>query len=157
MDVNEQIAITWLTEVKKMFIQSELYFGQYNSDIDILAVSIIDQLLWDCEIKVRTGTTNMCKSSFDNIINNFNCPDRANIIFAVNQNKLALKKKLIISQKYLGETPQTIKRWEAAFTLKNIDVIYFDTVIKELSDFSSSCSKTTNVIIQTLKLSSSTA
>ncbi|MEY3788962.1 MAG: hypothetical protein RLZ75_3170 [Pseudomonadota bacterium] len=154
MDVNEQIAITWITEVKKMFVRSELYFGQYNNDIDILAVSIVDDLIWDCEVKARTGSTNMDEASFADIIKKFNCPERINLISSLTGNKTEIKKKLIISKKYFGETEKTINKWKDKFNQNDIEVIYFDTVIDDIRNFAVSCSKTTNLVIQTLKLSS---
>jgi Holliday junction resolvase-like predicted endonuclease len=63
LDVNEKIVCAWLAS-KDFFIINGIDYGQFHSDIDILAVNIKEKKIVDVEVKIRTGSTKI--SSGDN-------------------------------------------------------------------------------------------
>ena len=154
MDANEQIVIAWLQQVKKMFIKSELYYGSHHADIDILAVSLPNNEIWDCEIRTRTASTNMDQKSSSEIIRKFQDDEREKVISAfVNNDDFSISKVLIISKNYLGQTEKTISKWTTKFTDEKIKALYLDDIVDELKSYSKECKKTQNPIIQAMKLS----
>ncbi len=147
MDVNEQIVAAWAEKSKSLFLITELYFGKRHNDVDLLGVSLINQEIWDIEVKVRTGSTNMCEKDFKTIIDNFYSADReAAIKMLISSSSFSRKKVLVISDSYLGS-------WENKFKEKGLEVIRFDIVMQDLREFAKGESKSMNPIIQTLRLS----
>ncbi len=146
MDVNEQIVATWAEKSQSLFLITELYFGNRHNDIDLLGVNLIKEEIWDIEVKVRTGSTNMCANDFNAIIDNFENEERELAIKErIGASKFPRKRILIISDSYLG-------RWEGRFREKGLEVIPLSKVMQDLLEIAKSERKSMNPIIQTLRL-----
>lgn len=156
MDVNEKIVNTWLQN-KKFFTLNSIYYGQYHNDIDILAINLNKEEIWDCEIKVRTGSTMISDNSnkqngFYHFVDTFKDAKRSNKVMEYSNNKLNIKQKFITTKSLFGKTKNNQEKWFNKFKENNIDVIYFDEVMSELSDFAKTSKKSTDEIVQVLKL-----
>ncbi len=156
MDVNEKIVTSWLQN-KSFFTINSIYYGQYHNDIDILAINLKQKVIWDCEIKVRTGSTmisdnNNKQNGFNHFLSTFNDAKRSDKIFEYIDNQYSISKKFITTRSLFGKTEENQNKWFKRFKDNNIDVIYFDEVMKELSNFSIKTKKSTDEIIQVLKL-----
>ncbi len=156
MDVNEKIVTSWLQN-KCFFTINSIYYGQYHNDIDILAVNFKKKIVWDCEVKVRTGSTMISnndnkQNGFKHFVNTFDDVKRSDKISEYIDNEYTIIKKFITTKSLFGKTENNQKKWFKEFKDKRIDVIYFDEVMKELSDLSIETKKSTDEIIQVLKL-----
>lgn len=102
MDVNESIVSTQLNE-NGYFILNNIYYGQFHSDIDILAVNLNKRIILDCEIKIRTGSTKISnndnkQNGFLHICNQLNSEIRKNkVISLIGTDKGFKQKKLLIT------------------------------------------------------------
>ncbi len=156
MDVNEKIATSWLQN-KNFFTINTIYYGQYHNDIDILAINLKEKTIWDCEIKVRTSSTMISdndnkQNGFYHFVNTFNDKNRSNKISEYIDTQCKISKKFITTRSLFGKTKENQDKWFNKFKDNKIDVIYFDEVMKELSDLSIKTKKSTDEIIQVLKL-----
>lgn len=156
MDVNEQIVIAWFDECKNMFTRNNIDYGQFHCDIDILAVDIRTKEVWDCEVKVRTGSTQISnnhnkQNGFNHFVNTFYDIAREKKINEILPKDFTLKKKFITTKSLFGKD-ENQKKWINNFSEKGIDVIFFDTIINEINESTLDLKKSTNEIIQTLRL-----
>ncbi len=159
MDVNERIVEIWLRLKKKMFTTTEIHFGNSHNDIDILAVRLGQKIeIWDCEVKIRTGSTNISngndkRNSFDNYVKLMKSSEREQALksYFVNEPK-AVKKKFITTAKFLGATELNQSKWIKKFNEQGIDVILMEEIVKDLLELASQTKKTSADVIQILKL-----
>lgn len=156
MDVNEKIVSTWLNE-NGYFILNNVYYGQFHSDIDILAVNLNKKILLDCEIKVRTGSTkisnNENKSGFKHICNQLNSLERnAKIVSLVgNGNNFKQEKLLITTRSFFGLLNNR-KKWIRKFSNQGIKVQFIEGIVYSLERKAKRLNISTNEVIQILRL-----
>jgi hypothetical protein len=156
MDYNEEIVTAWLNIHKKMFTINNIMYGNFHSDVDILAISLASNEVWDCEIKIRTGTTkinnnNTTQNGFNHFINCFNHQERQNKIEElINKNNFnfTLKKVFITTKSFLGKTDH----WINEFKNNKIEVLFFEDIIQDLNEISKKSKKASNLVIHTFKL-----
>ncbi len=157
MDANEQIVIAWLEECKQMFTRTNLDYGQFHSDIDILAINIKNNEAWDCEVKVRTGSTMISDNSnkqngFKHFVKTFNDKERKKIIANLIPDSYHVCRKFITTKSLFGKTKENQTKWIQRFKDEIIEVIIFDEIIEDINRFSIEAKKSTNGVIQTLRL-----
>lgn len=157
MDANEQIVIAWLEECKQMFTRTNLDYGQFHSDIDILAINIKANEAWDCEVKVRTGSTMISdnankQNGFKHFAKTFRDKDRQKIITNLVPDTYRVIRKFITTKSLFGKTIENQNKWIKRFTDENIDVIFFDEIIADINRFAVDAKKSTNGVVQTLRL-----
>jgi hypothetical protein len=151
LEVNQQIVISWLKS-KKFFVIEELFYGQHNNDVDVLAVSLNEELIYDCEVKCRLKTK-MDKAMFNKVVDEYQNPLRLGKIgqFIGDAERFSLK-KVFITTKFLLGSEKNRDKWEGKFREQNIEVFYLDDILQELSDFASETSKTNDLTIQIFRL-----
>lgn len=157
MDVNEKIVETWLREHEGMFTVTSLLFGNFHADIDLLAVNLNTKEIWDCEVKVRTAiqiSNNASKQNgFQHFVGALKDKKReTRILEFVGKTDFKITKKFIATKSLLGRTQATQDRWVKQFRDENIDVIFFDKIIKDLSTRAQAVHKSTNEVVQVLRL-----
>lgn len=157
MDINEQIVITWLEQCKGLFTRNNIHYGQYHSDIDILAINLKTSIAWDCEVKVRTSTTKIAntdnpQNGFNRFVRSLNSEERDEKVLSILPKNTLVVKKFITTNSLFGKSEENISKWEQAFKDRNIEVIFFDEIIKDLFEFASKTPKTSNDVIQVLKM-----
>lgn len=158
MDVNEKIVETWLREQEGMFTITSILFGTFHSDIDLLAANLNRKEIWDCEVKVRTGSTQI--SNNDNKQNGFqhfvdalkDSGREKKIREVIGKTDFKITKKFITTKSLLGSTKATQDKWIKRFGDENIEVIFFDKIIKDLSSKAQVIHKSNNEVIQVLRL-----
>lgn len=157
MDVNERIVETWLRELG-MFTTNELYYGNYHKDIDLLAVNLINKEIWDCEVKVRTGSTQISdnankQNGFKHFVSSLKSKERDNKIKQYcGKNKFKVSKVFITTKSLFGRTEVNQNKWLRKFNDNGIEVVFFDRIIKELQAKAHVATKSNNEVIQVLKL-----
>lgn len=157
MDVNEKIVIAWLEETKKMFTRNNIDYGQYHSDIDILAINLFDKIAWDCEVKIRTGSIMISdndtkQNGFKSFSDSFKNTERINVLKTLVPHDYKIEKKFITTLSFLGKTDKNRLKWVTRFSVENIEVIFIEKIINELNMHSTIVKKSTNEVIQTLRL-----
>jgi len=140
-----------------MFTRNNLDYGQYHSDIDILAINVVKAEIWDCEVKVRTGNTIISdtikkQNGFQHFVETFKNTDRINIIKSLVPECYNIKSKFITTKSLFGKSEDGLNKWIDKFKENEIEVIFFDEIIRDINDISINLKKTTNGIIQTLRL-----
>lgn len=156
MDVNEKIVNSWLQN-KLFFTINSIFYGQYHNDIDILAININKKEIWDCEVKVRTGSTmisdnNNKQNGFNHFVSTFQSQERKDKLNQYVDNNFTIKQKFITTKSLFGTTDKNQKKWFEKFKQENIEVIYFDEVMNELYEYAIETKKSTDEIIQVLRL-----
>jgi hypothetical protein len=156
MDVNETIVNTWLNTVKKFFTITSIDYGQFHNDIDILAININLKEVWDCEIKVRTGGTRISNNSnkqngFLHFVKTLNDSTREAKSKEYLTDNYEIKKKFITTRSLFGSV-RNQNKWIDEFKNKNIDVIFFDEIVNDLSDYAKGINKSNNEVVQILRL-----
>ena len=157
MDVNEKIVDAWLQH-KGFFTKNSINYGQFHNDIDILAVDLKKVIIWDCEVKVRTGSTQISKNhnkqnGFYKFVETFNDPERKKAINnCIGCNGYEISKKFITTKSLFGKSVQNQSKWVSSFEEEGIDVIFFDEIIRDLSKHAKESKKSTNEIVQVLRL-----
>ena len=153
MEVNQQIVISWLKS-KKCFVIEELYYGLHNNDVDVLAINVIENRIYDCEVKCRLST-NMYKNLFKKIVAEFKNPLRMKMIsrYIGKRNGINLSiEQIFITTKSLLGSEKNRENWKGKFSENNIGVIYLDDILKELSSHASRISKTNDLTTHLLRL-----
>jgi hypothetical protein len=151
LEVNQQIVISWLKS-KKFFVIEELFYGQHNNDVDVLAVSLIEKMIYDCEVKCRLKTK-MDKVMFKKVVDEFKNPLRIEKIKqCIGEAEHYSLKNVFITTKFLLGSEQNREKWEGKFLEQNIKVLYLDDILKELSEYASETSKTNDLTIQIFRL-----
>ena len=156
MDVNEKIVNSWLQN-KLFFTINSIFYGQYHNDIDILAINVKKKEIWDCEVKVRTGTTMISdndnkQNGFNHFVNTFQSQERKDKLNEYMDNTFTVKQKFITTKSLFGKTDKNQKKWFYKFKQENIEVIYFDEVMNELYEYAIQTKKSTDEIVQVLRL-----
>ncbi|OLS23106.1 MAG: hypothetical protein HeimC3_26560 [Candidatus Heimdallarchaeota archaeon LC_3] len=139
MDVNEEIVEKWLQLKRNQFTRTNIKFkvigekgGSNYSDIDILAVDN-DGKYFDYEIKWRSkaslSATNQDK--LNNIINQMTRPERMKKIEEM-IGKSEYEKIFVTTKTFLGKSPQKREELTKIFKEKNIEMLFFEDIIKEL-------------------------
>ena len=157
MEVNERIVNTWLNTVKKHFTVSCLDYGKFHNDIDILSVNLQTNEVWDCEIKVRTGSTKITNSTdktngFIHFVGTFNDPQRLNAVNVFLPKKEFILKRKFITTKSLFGSEKNKTKWVSKFGKEDIEVVFFDEITKDLADYAKTLKKSNNEILQILRL-----
>lgn len=106
MDVNEKIVIAWLEETKKMFSRNNIDYGQHHSDIDILAIDIFNCRAWDCEVKIRTGSTMISdndspQNGFQHFVDSFKDSERIKTLNILIPDNYKVEKNLLLHDLFL--------------------------------------------------------
>lgn len=159
MDVNEKIVCAWLAS-KNYFIIDGIDYGQFHSDIDILAVNIKSQEILDCEVKIRTGSTKISggenkQSGFLHFVNQLNAVDRNNKIINIvgSAHGYHIKKIFITTYSLLGK-PMNRSKWINKFNQENIEVRFIEDIVEELEQHALSLPLSKNEVVQILRLQS---
>jgi len=158
VDVNERIVETWLREELGMFTINELYYGNHHKDIDLLAVNLNTKEIWDCEVKVRTSTTQISdnankQNGFKHFVSSLKSKERDKKIKQYcGNNKFKVTKVFITTKSLFGRTEINQKKWLKKFNDIDIEVVFFDRIIKELQAKANVATKSNNEVIQVLKL-----
>ncbi|MBC9786105.1 hypothetical protein H1S01_16680 [Heliobacterium chlorum] len=154
MNLSENIAQSWL-ESKDFFCLKNVYYGQRNHDIDILAIKPKKLKIWDCEIKCHTGTSNIYANKFDEIIDNFYDSERLEKIKSIIgedfSEKSTLVRVFITTKNYFGNG-SCCQEWEERFSEKKINVYYFEDIIIKLTEIASRTKKFNDLTLLSLKL-----
>lgn len=133
MDVNEEIVVKWLNLCKRQFtIENITFVVPYNySDIDILATDKYGNY-YDYEVKWRSaasvGATN--KEKISALINQMTRKERQEKIREIIGDKKY--KRIFITTKQFFGSEKKREVIETEFAKNNIEVIYFEEIIKEL-------------------------
>jgi hypothetical protein len=157
MDVNEKIVYAWLAS-KDYFIIDGIDFGQFHSDIDILAVNLKAKEIIDFEIKIRTGSTKISdnttkQNGFTHYVNQLLHNDRATRINSIvgTSHGYALRKVFVTTYSFLGAKKNRTK-WAGEFLKYNIDVMFIEDIVEELENHALTLKLSKNEIIQILRL-----
>ncbi|MBT2605625.1 hypothetical protein J7E55_21830 [Bacillus sp. ISL-53] len=158
MDVNESIVSTWLNE-NGYFILNNIYYGQFHSDIDILAVNLNKRIILDCEIKIRTGSTKISnndnkQNGFLHICNQLNSEIRKNkVISLIGTDKGFKQKKLLITTRsFFGSSLENRKKWFKQFRAHGIKVQFIEGIVYSLERKASRQKISSNEVMQILRL-----
>ncbi len=157
MDVNEKIAIAWLEQCKNMFTKSNIAFGKFHADVDVLAINFDKNEIWDCEVKIRTSSTNIHErkldsNNFHEIKRKFYLPERELVIKSLIPDRFFVKKKFIINKSFFTKSFKKQQEWVNKFNEKDIEVIFFEDVVKDLFAYAQKSKHSTNEIIQSYRL-----
>ena len=153
MDVNEEIVEKWLNVCKNQFTITNIKFKGVRGwpDIDILAVDT-NGLYYDYEIKWRSaasiGATD--KEKIPSLIHQVLRNERADKIKEIIGNKKI--KHIFITTKHFFGSEKKRKIVEAEFTRKDIEVLYFEGIIRELVDKVSIKGRYDSPILQTIRM-----
>lgn len=139
MDVNEEIVKEWLHTCKRQFTIEGIRFktfgkkgGSNYSNIDILAVDT-NGIYYDYEIKWRSvysiGATD--KEGVENFISQMTRPERIETIHGIIGNKL-YRKVFVTTMDHFGKTEKKRKSISDQFKNANIELIYFEDIVKDL-------------------------
>ncbi|MFC5401493.1 hypothetical protein [Cohnella soli] len=157
MDVNEKIVEAWLT-TKNFFMMSTIDYAQFHKDIDILAVNVADKVIWDCEVKIRTGSTKISETTrkragFVHIRDQLNNQERDDKIREIigNDHDYEISKRLITTYSYFG-SPKNRAKWMAKFNAENIEVMFIEDMVHELEETAKGLALSKNEVIQILRL-----
>jgi len=139
MDVNEEIVKEWLHTCKRQFTIEGIRFkatgqkgGSNYSNIDILAVDT-NGIYYDYEIKWRSvysiGATD--KERIENFIFQMDRPERIETINQIIGNKF-YRKVFVTTINHFGKTEDKRNSILEQFRNANIEVIYFEDIVKDL-------------------------
>jgi len=159
MDVNEEIVVKWLNICKRQFTIENIAFktfgpkgGSNYSDIDILAVDKDDKY-YAYEIKWRSvyslGGTD--KESLESFINQVTRKEREEKIKEIIGNK-PYKKIFVTTKTLFGKSEKKRNSIEQEFIKKGIEVLYFEKIIKELTDKITIKGRYDSPILQTIRM-----
>jgi hypothetical protein len=159
MDVNEKIVYAWLAS-KDYFVIDGIDFGQFHSDIDILAVNIKLKEIIDFEIKIRTGSTKISgntkkQNGFYHYVNQFHHVERITRIndIAGNNHGYSLRKVFVTTYSFLGALKNRTK-WINNFLAYNIEVMFIEDMVEDLENHALTLRLSKNEVIQILRLQS---
>ena len=112
--------------------------------------------VWDCEIKVRTGSTRISNKSnkqngFLHFVKTLNDSTRETKCKEYLTNNYEIKKKFITTRSLFGSVGNQ-NNWIDEFKKEYIDVIFFDEIVKDLSDYAKGINKSNNEVVQILRL-----
>ena len=159
MDVNEEIVVKWLNLCKRQFTIENISFkvfgskgGSNYSDIDILAVDNKGNY-YAYEIKWRSvyvlSMTN--QEILKGFINQITRKEREEKIKEIIGNK-SYKKIFVTTKGLFGRSESKRKIIENEFTKNNIEVIYFEEIIKELVNKITVNGRYDSPILQTIRM-----
>lgn len=152
-DVNEEIVVKWLNLCKKQFTIENIVFKvpRNYSDIDILAVDN-EGCYYDYEIKWRSawsiGATD--KETSGNLILQMKREERVEKIRKI-IGKKDYKKIFVTTKQFFGKEEKR-KSIEEEFKKEGIEVIYFEEIIKELSEKIKIKGRYDSPILQTIRI-----
>lgn len=139
MEVNEEIVKQWLHICKEQFTLDDIRFKVYGpkggsnySNIDFLAVDTMGHY-FDYEIKWRSvySISSTDKETIDSFIHQVNRQERAKKIKEIIGHK-PYKKIFITTYQMFGQGEKKRERFIQIFKSHNIEVLFFEDVIKEL-------------------------
>jgi hypothetical protein len=157
LDVNEKIVCAWLAS-KDYFIINGIDYGQFHSDIDILAVNIKVKKIFDVEVKIRTGSTKISsgdnkQSGFQHFIRQLNSIERNDKIVDVigNNHGFTLFKYFVTTYSFLGSVANRAN-WTNKFLDHQIIVLFIEDIVNELEEHANSLALSKDEVIQILRL-----
>ena len=132
MDVNETIVLTWL-HFHSFFTINTIYYGQFHSDIDILALNLLRKEIWDIEVKVRTGSTKIMngtdrQNEFDHFVHQLTSSERTQKIqeFVGDHDGFELNKVFVTTRSMLGSTDNQ-KKWTSSVESDMFAALHLDS------------------------------
>lgn len=152
MESNQQIVVSWLKS-KEFFVVEEIFYGQHNHDIDILAVDLRSNIIYDIEVKFRKNTK-IHSNIYSAVVDNFADTDRDQAIikyFGENFNNYTIEKCFITNKSLLGKDSNRIK-WEQGFAIQGISVKYLEDILQELKQKVAVVTKTNDTVLQLLRI-----
>ena len=157
MDINEEIILSWISECKKMFHINNIDYGQFHNDIDILTIDLKNKIVWDCEVKIRTGTTKIADTDnktngFKKFVSTFNSALRKDKISQYIPSDFVIQRKFITTKSLLGTSCENQSKWIKKFNDETIDILFVEDIINELNSYANNLNYSDNSIIQTLRL-----
>ncbi len=159
MNVNEEIVENWLKFCKNQFTMSNIKFkvvgkkgGSNYSDIDILAVDS-NGIYHVYEIKWRSKAS-LTKSNSDDRLNNI-----FNQILRKERDKISeiirnseYHQYFITTRQYFGKTDVKKDFFTKEFQKRNIGILYFEDILKELIDRIPIKGSYDSAILQTIRM-----
>jgi len=159
MDVNEEIIIEWLHNCKQQFTIDSIKFKVYGpkggsnySDIDILAVDKNGNY-YDYEIKWRSVYSLVAtdKEKLKAFINQVIRKERIAKLKEFIGNK-SCKHIFITTHQLFGRSEKKRKIITKEFNKRNIEIIFFEDIIKELLDKIEIKGRYDSPILQTIRM-----
>ncbi|MBQ0734949.1 hypothetical protein [Aquimarina celericrescens] len=145
-----------------MFTLNTLYFNgdenKDNKDVDILAIDPFNNIAWDCEVKLRTGTSRILEGSnkktigFLKFVEDYLYPDRKRVILEKIPESYIIEKVFITTSNFFGTSKENQKKWKNRFKEHDITVIFFEIIMEDLNQFAIKSKISSDEIIQTIRL-----